>query len=61
MIIAKKSLGQNFLIDKNHDPEDLSTLLNGLRLVSDFLEKTILKPNSINQPINRIQFINTLK
>ncbi len=51
----------NFLIDKNHEPENMQTLLNGLKLVGDFLEKTILKPNNINHPINRLQFISTLK
>jgi len=29
--------------------------------VGDFLEKSILKPNNLNQPLSRIQFINTLK
>ena len=56
-----KKIVPNFLIDKNNEPEDLPTLLNGLKLVGDFLEKTILKPNNITQPINRIQFISTLK
>ncbi len=56
-----KKIVPNFLIDKNDEPEDLKILLNGLKLVGDFLEKTILKPNNINIPINRIQFINTLK
>ena len=51
----------NFLIDKTENLEDLSTLLNGLKLVGDYLEKSILKPNNLTQPISRIQFINTLK
>ncbi len=59
--LSEKKIIPNFLVDKNYEPEDLSTLLSGLKLVGDFLEKTILKPNSINQPINRSQFINTLK
>jgi len=29
--------------------------------LSDYLEKSILKPNNLNQPISRLQFINTLK
>ena len=50
----------NFLIEENFTPssEDLS---QGLKLVGDFLEKSILKPNNINQPINRLQFISILK
>ena len=41
--------------------EDISTLLKGLKLVGDYLEKTILKPNNLNHPISRLNFINTLK
>jgi len=59
--LTDKKIIPNFLVNKTHEPEDLPTLLNGLKLVGDFLEKTILKPNSISQPINRLQFINTLK
>ncbi len=58
---SEKRIIPNFLIDKNQSPEDLKTLLNGLRLVSDYLDKSILKPNNLNQPISRLQFINALK
>ena len=51
----------NFLIEKNDNKEDLSVLLEGLKFISDFLEKTILKPNNISSPISRFQFINLLK
>ena len=51
----------SFRIDKTFSSEDLKTLLSGLKLVSDYLEKTILKPNNLNQPISRLQFINTLR
>ena len=61
MIKAKKSLGQNFLIDKNNTEDNLENLLKGLKLVGDYLEKTILRPNNINYPISRQQFINNLK
>ncbi len=63
--ISKSSLDKkiipNFLIEKSDSPEDLKTLLNGLKLVGDYLEKSILKPNNLNQPISRINFINSLK
>ncbi len=58
---AEKKIIPNFLVDKTLISEDLSVLLNGLKLVGDYLEKTILKPNNLSQPISRIQFINTLK
>ena len=51
----------NFLIEKNHKKVDLEILLKGLKLVSDYLEKTILKPNNINLPNSRIHFVNLLK
>mgnify|MGYP000216530595 FL=1 len=57
----EKKIIPNFLIDKKIIVDDLSTLLNGLKLVSDFLEKTILKPNNLNYPISRTQFINSFK
>ena len=59
--LTEKKIIPNFLIDKNDSKEDLTTLLNGLKLVGDYLEKTILKPNSLSQPFSRLQFINTLK
>ncbi len=58
---TEKKVIPNFLIDKKLIVNDLNTLLNGLRLVSDFLNKTILKPNNLNYPISRTQFINSLK
>ena len=58
---TEKKVVPNFLINKNQNSDDLGTLLKGLRLVGDYLEKTILKPNNISQPISRTQFINTLK
>ena len=57
----EKKIIPNFLIDKKLVVNDLNTLLKGFNLVSDFLEKTILKPNNLNYPISRTNFINTLK
>jgi len=58
---VEKKLVPNFLVEKNRNKEDLSTLLNGLKLVGDYLDKTILKPNNLTQPASRMQFISTLK
>ena len=58
---TEKKIIPNFLIDKKILVNDLKTLLNGLKLVSDFLEKTVLKPNNLKYPISRTQFINSLK
>ena len=56
-----KKIVPNFLIDRNHNTQDIRILLDGLKLVGDYLEKTILKPNNLNQPLSRLRFINTLK
>ena len=58
---SNKRIIPNFLIDKNIDNEEISNLLVGLKVVGDYLDKTILKPNNLNQPNSRQQFINTLK
>ena len=58
---TEKKIVPNFLIEKNDKPEDIKDLLNGLKLVGDFMEKTILKPNNVNFPISRNQFINSLQ
>ena len=51
----------NFLIDKNYENVDLKILLNGLKLVTDYLEKSILKPNNLNLPSSRTHFVSLLK
>jgi len=51
----------NFLIDENNIEVNLKNLLKGLKLVSDYLEKSILKPNNLNLPTSRTHFINLLK
>jgi DNA repair protein RecO (recombination protein O) len=56
----KKSV-PNFLIEDNGKDIDLKNLLKGLNLVSDYLEKSILKPNNINYPSSRMNFVNLLK
>ena len=56
----KKSI-PNFLIDENNIDVNLKNLLKGLKLISDYLEKSILKPNNLNLPTSRTHFINLLK
>ena len=58
---VEKKIVPNFLVEKNQSSEQISTLLDGLKLVGDYLDKTILKPNNLTQPISRLQFLNTLK
>ena len=63
--VSKSSINKriipNFLIDDNEEKLDLSVLIDGLNFVGDYLDKSILRPNSLSQPLTRIHFINTLK
>ena len=56
----KKSI-PNFLIDIDDHVYDDKTLLKGLKLVGDFIDKSILKPNNITYPSSRLEFVNLIK
>ncbi len=58
---TNKKIIPNFLIEKSEEPVDLTNLKKGLFLIGDYLEKTILRPNNLSQPISRLNFINSLK
>ena len=58
---TEKKVVPNFLIDENYKNVDLRDLLKGLKLVTDYLEKSILKPNNLTIPNSRIHFLNLLK
>ena len=58
---TEKKIVPNFLIDKNYENIDLKILLKGLKLVTDYLEKSILKPKNLNLPNSRTHFVNLLK
>ena len=49
------------MIEKDIEVNDIDTLLNGFKLVGDYLDKTILRPNNLNYPNSRLLFMNTLK
>ena len=58
---ANKKYIPNFLIDKDDKRIDNDSLLKGLNLVGDYMNKNILKPNNINYPNARLEFINLFK
>jgi len=58
---TEKKIIPNFLIENNNNNIELENLLKGLNLVNDYIEKTILKPNNINLPSSRLNFVNSLK
>ena len=58
---SQKRTIPEFLINKNIDPKNKDEIFEGLKLVGDFLNKSILKPNNINFPNSRIEFLNKFK
>ena len=58
---TEKKIVPNFLVDLDYDELDNNNLLNGLKLVGDYLEKNILIPNNLNYPTQRLGFIKILK
>ena len=51
----------NFIVDKDVEVVDFNQIFNGLKLIGEFLDKSILKPNNISHPKSRIEFMNTIK
>ena len=51
----------NFLVEKNNEVDDFNQIFNGLKLISDYLDKSILRPNNISHPKSRIEFLNSIK
>ena len=58
---SEKKVVPNFLIDNNDSLNDINELLDGLKLVGEFMDKTIFKPNNMSFPISRNQFFQSLK
>ena len=58
---TEKKIVPNFLVEKKNTTNDINSLLDGLKILGDFMDKTILKPNNINFPISRNIFLNSLK
>ena len=58
---SEKKYVPSFLVENNNEEIEDIQIYNGLKLVSDYLDKSILKPNNISQPKSRVEFINLLK
>ena len=57
----KKKFIPNFLIETENNKIDNKSIVNGLKLVGDYLDKSILKPNNISFPVSRIDFVKMMK
>ena len=51
----------NFLVNKNEEDITFEDTFDALKIVGDFLDKTIVKPNNLNFPKTRFNFQNSLK
>ena len=58
---SEKKYVPNFLIDRDEKKLDKKPLSKALKLVGDFLEKNVLKPNNISYPNSRLEFVNLFK
>ena len=61
IVESTKKIIPKFLINKESLPKNNVDLLNGFKIVGDYLDKSILKPNNISYPISRIEFFNLIK
>ena len=51
----------SFLVENNKSNIEINELLEGFKLLTSYIEKNILVPNNISQPIQRMDFVNLLK
>ena len=58
---SEKKYIPSFLVERNNDVVDFNQILSGLKLVNDYLDKSILKPNNIPPLKSRIEFFNIIK
>tara|TARA_B100000700_G_scaffold282393_1_gene333893 strand:+ start:290 stop:964 length:675 start_codon:yes stop_codon:yes gene_type:complete len=61
IVESSKKIIPNFLINKNNKITSNEEIFNGFKIVGDYLDKTILKPNNLNYPNSRTEFTNLIK
>ena len=57
----EKKFVPNFLIETSFNESDIHNLFKGLKLVGDYLDKSILKPNNLPFPKTRTEFVKLFK
>tara|TARA_Y100000590_G_scaffold333309_1_gene379124 strand:- start:411 stop:1091 length:681 start_codon:yes stop_codon:yes gene_type:complete len=57
----EKKIVPNFLIETNFNESNTNNLFKGLKLVGDYLNKSILKPNNLPFPKTRTEFAKLFK
>ena len=58
---TEKKIVPNFLVENNNEVADKNDLIRGIQIVTSYIDKNILQPNNLNHPLQRVDFINTLK
>ncbi len=58
---SEKKYVPNFIVENNNEIVDFIQISNGLKLITDYLDKSILRPNNVSHPKSRIEFLNTIK
>ena len=61
IVESNQKIIPNFMINGSFDNVSNQDIIAGIKIVGDFLEKTILRPNNLNLPLSRNQFLNSIK
>ena len=61
IVESNQKIVPNFMINGSFDNISNQDIIAGIKIVGDFLEKTILRPNNLNLPLSRNQFLNSIK
>lgn len=61
IVESTKKLVPNFLINHDIDTKNENEIIDGFKVVGDFLDKSILRPNNISFPLSRIEFGKLIK
>ena len=61
VVESTKKIIPNFLINNDIYVNNKTDIFNGFKIVGEFLDKSILKPNNINYPLSRTELSNLIK
>ena len=61
IVESTKKIIPNFLINNDLYASNKKDIISGFKIVGEFLDKSILKPNNINFPLSRIALVNLIK
>ena len=61
IVESTKKLVPNFLINHDIGTKNDNEIIDGFKVVGEFLDKSILKPNNISFPLSRIEFGKLIK